>query len=314
MKTSAIFLFSLLLSSFMSFATVCSSVTSGPWNSAATWSCGVVPSAGDTIIISVGDNVTLSNNTDMTSTSSVLIIHGVLLFDSPGAKLRLGCGSSVYISGTGSIQDSGVGTPSHSLRICGVDVWQGPDGTLSGPVIIGVPLPIELVYFTATANDRDLDFEWATASESNNDYFIIEESIDGEVWNNLAVVDGAGTSQEQNNYSYSDYSNESTYFRLKQVDFNGEFTLSNIITVKRNVSSEFEMYPNPLNGESLKLQLPEGSNSVVILSMTGRTVYSLETNDNRNVWIKDLNIPNGIYLVNVYTQLGVVTKKLMVND
>ena len=77
----------------LSIAATCTSLSSGNWTDPATWSCGVQPSAGDTIMINVGDTVTISENTDLMGIPVVIVINGVLLFDSPSAKLKLECGS-----------------------------------------------------------------------------------------------------------------------------------------------------------------------------------------------------------------------------
>ena len=111
-----------VLFSLNSNAANCNSLGNGNWNTPATWSCGSVPAGGDNITIEVGDTVSISSVTNITGAPVTIIIDGVFLFDSPSAKLRLPCGSVIIITSTGSIQSTGVGQPSHSIRICGDEV------------------------------------------------------------------------------------------------------------------------------------------------------------------------------------------------
>ena len=217
------------------FALNCSSIADGNWNNPSTWSCGVVPSAGDSITISVGTTVTVSVNTDLTGAPVTIFIDGILLFDSPGAKLRLECGSVLILSATGEIRDSGNGTPSHSIRICGADVWKGTDGSVFGPlIIIGSPLSVELLDFNVEMKRDLLLFSWITATETNNDYFSIEASSDQASWMTIGNVNGAGNSSEEITYSYEEALNgrDLIYFRIRQTDYDGRSTVSKIIVLK----------------------------------------------------------------------------------
>lgn len=318
MKLFSILFISAFLLSFNTKAVTCTSIGSGAWDNPATWSCGAVPLPGDTIIISLGDIVILSNNTDLTGAPTVIIINGVLLFDSPSAKLRLDCGSTVTVSATGSIQDSGVGTPSHSITICGSSVWDGVDGTIFGIVILGGPIPlsVELIYFKGEQDNLFIEFEWATASELNNDFFTIEGSLNGSEWESLLDVNGNGTSSNENYYSESlnNRLNSFVYFRLKQTDFDGKFKFSDVITIKSNYSESFNVYPNPLKGQSLKINVSTiNEYSIVITSLTGDEVFIKNEIENREFWINNLNVPNGLYIVSIITNKEVISKKLIIN-
>jgi len=86
------------------------------------------------------------------------------------------------------------------------------------------PLPIELIEFTGTANNTHNLLTWQTATELNNDYYIIERSIDGTLWQVIDKQPGAGTTSTASSYSYADNTYIRTsinYYRLTQVDFNG---------------------------------------------------------------------------------------------
>ena len=86
------------------------------------------------------------------------------------------------------------------------------------------PLPIELIEFAGTADNTHNLLTWKTATELNNDYYIIERSIDGTLWQVIDKQSGAGTTSSASTYSHRDKTYISTatnYYRLTQVDFNG---------------------------------------------------------------------------------------------
>jgi len=298
------------------FALNCNSIIDGDWNNPLTWSCGVVPSPGDTITISAGTIVTVSINTNLNGAPVLIIIDGILLFDSPGAKLRLECGSIIMITPTGEIRDSGNGTPSHSIRICGVDVWTGTDGSVFGPLIIGgSPLAIELVNFTVES-DRDLlSFEWTTATETNNDFFSIEASSDNQNWISLGTVNGAGNSSQELNYSFETFNqNNAIYFRLKQTDFDGKSSLSNIIALKNDSSLEFSIYPNPATDNRLTIQTAAvGNYNLIICNSSGSTIYEMRDINSSIVTLDNLELNKGVYFVRIENKSETKLMKLIKN-
>lgn len=112
------------------------------------------------------------------------------------------------------------------------------------------PLPIELISFTAEKLDGDIvQLNWTTSSEVNNEYFQIERSMDAVNWIEAGRINGAGNSSTNINYEFLDYApfNEINYYRFKQVDLNGEFDYSWIISIDidKNKHPEILAYPNP---------------------------------------------------------------------
>ncbi len=309
-----IFIIALLVTTFPSTAATCISLSSGNWNNPATWSCGAVPSPGDNITIALGHTVTVTANINMAGAATTLIIDGTLLFNAPGAKLRFECGSVVFLNATGTIQSAGIGIPSHSIRICDVDVWVGPDGPLFGPLIFGIPLPIELTYFNAESDGMIINFSWETASELNNDYFTIEGSVDGLNWGEVEKIDGAGTSQEVNNYvsRMNNVQFRYAYFRLKQTDFDGQMSFSDIVSIKLADFDNVQISPNPSNGSKIHLMLPSDEKSEInIINSEGVIVYSLEIYSGSEIGLEDVNFQAGFYLVQVI-QNGVYYRERLV--
>jgi hypothetical protein len=94
-------------------------------------------------------------------------------------------------------------------------------------------LPIELLYFNGDSFENHNHLTWSTASEHDNDYFDIEKTIDGVYFYVITTINGAGNSKIQLRYEYDDYDmyNGISYYRLKQIDYDGKFKYSNIISL-----------------------------------------------------------------------------------
>ncbi len=107
--------------------------------------------------------------------------------------------------------------------------------TENSPAVIYNFLPIVIKRWDATNLENTVLLEWTTASEENNDYFTIERSIDGVRWVALGTVKGFGTTSVAHDYSYEDLKPVSgiSYYRLKQIDYNGAYTYSSIKCVNR---------------------------------------------------------------------------------
>lgn len=99
-------------------------------------------------------------------------------------------------------------------------------------------LPVELQYFQAKPEEESVMLEWSTLTEINNDFFTIEKSVNGVDFTPIAQIQGAGTSQQERSYSYIDEKaiamaagEKALFYRLKQTDFNGSFSYSNIVSI-----------------------------------------------------------------------------------
>jgi hypothetical protein len=140
-------------------------------------------------------------------------------------------------------------------------------------------IPVELTSFSANVVDRSVVLNWTTATEVNNQGFEIQRSIDGFSFNNIGYVPGFGTTTEPKSYSYTDQSvNSGTYYyRLKQIDFDGNFTYSDVAEVEVSLPIEFSLeqnYPNPFNpSTSIQFSLPINARVVIsIFNLVGEKV------------------------------------------
>lgn len=109
------------------------------------------------------------------------------------------------------------------------------------------PLPIVLLEFNATKVNKSVEVDWVTVSEKDNDYFEVQRSENGFDFKVIEIVDGAGTSSDQLNYSIVDLAPLTgvSYYRLHQVDYNGTSTFSNPKRVYFEEELELNIYPNP---------------------------------------------------------------------
>lgn len=312
---SLLLIFALVLTNLNSIAATCVSLGNGDWDDPLTWSCGTVPAPGDTIIINVGDTVTLNSTEILNGAPMYIVVNGYFLFDTPAAKLHLECGSEVFVSPTGEIASSGVGQPSHNIKICGQEVWQGFDGPVLGPAILVGPLPIELVSFDAEQVGVMVTAIWETASEYNNDYFTLQGSIDGNMWMDLAYIDGAGTT-DQTQYYTEEFDNryqKYSYFRLRQTDYNGASSFSKAVSVKQVETAELIAFPNPMTDGLLTVQWnPDLDHvSISVVDINGRIIDSKFEIQSDSQLYNTSSWQSGYYIIQLSSTAGVETLKLV---
>jgi len=165
------------------------------------------------------------------------------------------------------------------------------------------PLPISLNYFRGSCWGEEVSLEWATFSEINNDYFVVEKTNDGINWSNIDTIFGSGTTSSYNIYKSSDYrGGKINYYRLRQVDFNGESESFDIISVSCDdkKSKELSVYPNPNNGV-FKVEGFGESAQLIVYDGMGKLVLQKEIQSNTTEIDLSLKEP-GVYLLKVYTQ------------
>lgn len=116
-----------------------------------------------------------------------------------------------------------------------------------------VELPVELITFIGKKIGRNNELQWITASENDNDFFTVEKTIDGVYFENIKEIDGAGNSTQTLHYSIIDYSVQPiiNYYRLKQTDYNGAFTFSELISIdnRNNTYKKITIMTNLLGQE-----------------------------------------------------------------
>ena len=194
-------------------------------------------------------------------------------------------------------------------------VGNGMDGTgydktfLDNLIIANIfdsALPVELLFFDATVKKAEqVHCNWATASETGNDYFEVQRSANGADWNAIGRVEGAINSNSELYYDFSDYSPRigTSYYRLKQVDVGGRFEYSQSVSVvfERNNSDQVFIFPNPSNGV-LNIRTEFAFSEVQILDIYGRLLKTLRLSE--SVLVKsgkiDLSdLAKGVYYLRI---------------
>ncbi|MCY7410821.1 MAG: T9SS type A sorting domain-containing protein [Chitinophagales bacterium] len=181
------------------------------------------------------------------------------------------------------------------------------------------PLPIELVYFSAACSKQTVELDWSTASELNNDYYVLERSSDNLHFASIGTVDAAGNSSSAKNYSFIDQNPlmGGAYYRLKQVDFNGSSTFSKVQSVSCNSELGIFIYPNPSETETiLQIQSSEKTNAVCeIMNVSGNVVFKKEIQllqGSNELQIDESHFAKGIYDVSLVSRNKVVHTLLVV--
>lgn len=171
------------------------------------------------------------------------------------------------------------------------------------------PLPIELLFFNAQLKDNVVDVVWTTASEINNDYFTIEKSKDAETFFEIGRVKGEGNSSAIKNYSFEDEHplKGISYYRLKQTDFDGHFSYSNIVAVINNFGGDsYVTYPNPVHDVLYITSVDKGykeNATLQILNTQGLLIRNFSLFSKRD-FIDKINISDllsGIYFGRIST-------------
>lgn len=180
------------------------------------------------------------------------------------------------------------------------------------------PLPIELASFSATPKGNTVLVNWSTASELNNSHFQVESSEDAEKWKMVERVNGKGTTTVTSRYSITDVNPiiGVSYYRLRQVDFDGTQSLSKVVKVEL-AGEPFNLYPNPASSTvTLDFVSKGGRSAVMVTSLQGLPMLQREFDSSNKRQLIELDIssiPSGIYLVTVYVGDVKSTKKLVVH-
>ncbi|MEO8762286.1 MAG: T9SS type A sorting domain-containing protein [Bacteroidia bacterium] len=246
-----------------------------------------------------GANLTIVKNTAAAPTKWIDI----------GASCALGNFSTPQ---AGSVISTTSGTPFNSFSTF----------TLGSKLTGWNSLPIELLSFTAVPNGSKVDLKWETATETNNAYFTIEKSKDGVLFTKLIDIPGAGNSTSQKDYYESDYQpyDGTSYYRLKQTDFNGAYKYFPMQIINFAASKSILVYPNPLNKtDNISVKLNGYKNeqvTVVLRDMQGREFFTkvLLSDENNQLFIIDEfhSIPEGTYIVTASSNDKIFNYKITV--
>jgi hypothetical protein len=186
--------------------------------------------------------------------------------------------------------------------------WTASDGVNSS-------LPIELIDFTANVSDFGIELVWETASETNNDFFTIERSIDGITWETVSHIPGSGNSSFINEYAYTDtyFLSEIHYYRLKQTDYDGASSFSKIISVyphqiQNGISITYSKIKQTISIVCSDEKLCNSIKFIDFLNVNGQLIY--KTNQKM---LSSHAIAPGVYFVYIQTLESFVTSTILID-
>lgn len=299
------------------------SILNNNWSHNPTWDLNRQPINGDIVIIPAGITVTVASPVHFNGTVKV---YGTLRFTN--GKLFMDSTSQVMLHENGILISNGPGT-SDKITI-GSYSWTGSSiSNITGPNLLtyngavgGNPLPVKLIAFKAAKEGNHVKLLWSTAMEVNNDYFSIERSTDGQQFENVGRVTGAGNASEKMDYEFIDEAPVAgiNYYRLKQIDYDGKYEYSNIIRLDNKISTAMELIsagPNPFkdnftvefNGET------EGEAEIFITNVSGAVIHqekiNINSGNNKYQFSDNKNLPNGIYFITIQNDQQKLSQKLI---
>ncbi|MDX2361840.1 MAG: T9SS type A sorting domain-containing protein [Crocinitomicaceae bacterium] len=232
--------------------------------------------------------------------------------------------TNVFCANYGSVADiiwGPVILPPNTMYYITIDGYAGNDCVFDLDIVGAIiGLPIELQQFNGTCLGNEVALMWTTISEYDNDYFEVQRSADGTSFETIATLQGQGTTQIEHSYHLRDNNpiNGLAYYRLKQVDFNGDFMITDLISVECRSNDEWvEIYPNPTNSTSNLILYTKNSTSVTIdiYDSKGRLIENrvLSINSSKTEVELDASLfEDGVYSVNITFTEKVVVKRWVV--
>ena len=284
-----------------------------------------------------GDDVSFYANT-VASSGSVLVFTGAVggpnLKTNPYVAYSFGASGAITNGNTGYIGFKIEGTKkgfiqlnvvSHSGTNITIKILERGTDQNGGATTVGdcTSLPVELSALEIQPKADALGLFWATASEENNAGFELQRSRNGQNFKTIAFIEGAGTSVEAQEYFYDDKAikrNKTYYYRLKQIDYDGQFEYSQVVSGMLHSTDRAvgEFYPNPVvNGTSQIDYTAQSSTtlSIDVYSTAGQLLRS-ETRDvaaGLNTLAFDFgDLPSGMVFVKIAEGGDAVYKKVMI--
>lgn len=204
--------------------------------------------------------------------------------------------------GNGHASASTQGILSGSHIIYGGGQGDGSSSAALGNYLVAV-LPVELLYFIAKQLNSGVQLSWATASEHNNDYFKVLRSKDGNEFEILTTIDGAGNSSFLLEYGYQDINpyDGINYYQLHQWDFDGQSSFSEIVSVYTDFyKDDIVVYPNPVENGLITIKLSGRKSNesihVILNDLTARKISDLDTLNGSQIRLPD-TIESGTYML-----------------
>ncbi len=176
-------------------------------------------------------------------------------------------------------------------------------------------LPIQLLNFTAiNENDEYVSLKWQTGMEENNDHFEILRSTDGMNFSTIATIKAVGNSSTLQSYAATDSkpANGLNFYKLKQVDLDGRYTLSSVRSVRFGSGVAPLIYPNPVTDVFTAVSGSELIREIVIYNIQGKAVhFAMGNSTEADMKVNIASLSTGVYFLKVKTDKKVFQYKLI---
>ncbi len=294
--------------------------------------------SGDASIVSISEDEywVVSNDKETTPTGATSAIIGLRWDANSATPINTAAFRAMAWNGTNSEWDNRGGTSHNntsrtfsSANQVSFSAPNGPERIMTLGSTEDTVTPVELISFTADAQEQMVQLVWETASEINNDYFEVQRSVDGINFKKIGEVAGNGNTVEIIRYTFVDQMPVSgiSYYQLKQVDFNGEYEYSDKISVEWISTGfvagfvEVNLYPNPAPQGQAKLKVtglrPHSTVTFKLLDMFGKPhmqqVIETDQLSQQGYMIQPrARLASGVYVVSVQQGNEVHQKTMIV--
>ena len=240
---------------------------------------------------------------------------GEAFFNSTAASFTLASRDVSFLAGNPNVAFRLVFKSDFTVNIAGVSI---DDFEIFGPN--NSPLPVTMGSITGKSFENYNRLDWFTLSELNNDGFYVERSSEGITFEDLGFVRGQGNSTSANSYTFKDENpllQLISYYRLRQVDFNGKENYTKVIALKRGeLFNRPTVFPSPFKDQLNVLFEASGKHklSISLYNLKGQLMYKHEENCEGNIFTITFNDPifvDGVYVLKVEDN-GVVSSARVV--
>jgi len=185
----------------------------------------------------------------------------------------------------------------------------GGGGGASGGAAL---LPVDFIHFTGQQKEAFIQIDWTTASEVQNDFFDIERSVDGYHFEKIGKVNGSGDSDELEYYEFLDRDPlaDINYYRLKQVDFNGKYVYSNVISVEGRSKGfdKIHIFPR-LAQDNITIENKFEFSKVSLFNSSGALIGTYKQAAQGKMSLDVSSLPSGTYFVKIDAFIGKFIKQ-----
>lgn len=265
---------------------------------------------GDVIIIN-GD---LRDNRE-----GELIINGTLkvtgdLLNQQASEITVGTNGAILVGGDFTNTNGSTVSNDGTISVGGTYSGEIIGNAVNDEMGAEEALPIELISFNAINSTDGIRLQWVTAIEENNDYFTIERSQDGQAYEVIGTLTGAGNSTSTINYSYTDNNPllGISYYRLSQTDYDGQSETFDVVSISNFSQDLFSVGPNPATDNiTVSLGGEIGSASLFIYNIIGVQVKAHQINGSKAT-INVSDFPKGTYMVVIYNSDMNLSKRIII--